>query len=64
MEGKAVWTVTDASGEVQTPAPKKLLPHYKAIPITDDMTEGTRNFAEQFNAMRETLIEYKLMKAK
>jgi hypothetical protein len=43
---------------------KKLLPHLQEIEVTDDMVDGTKLFAEQYNAMRAVLLEHKLMKAK
>jgi len=61
---RAQWRITDASGAQAPAEPKKVMAHLKELPITDDMSEGTRNFAEQYNSMRAVLIENKLMKAK
>lgn len=64
---KGVWKITGPGKTVSTStstAAKKMLPHYKELPVTDDMPEGQRNFAIQYNTMRAKLIEHGLMKSK
>lgn len=61
----ATWKITKGGARgAKAPAKKPALPHYKEIPITKDMAEGTKAFAEQYNAMRAVLLDNGLMKAK
>lgn len=62
----ATWRVNKggAGSRKSGGAKQKPLPHFKAIPITKDMAEGTKAFAEQYNEMRELLLAQGLMKSK
>lgn len=55
------WDVYDPNA----PAPKKKLhPYVDDLVITEDMTDGTKRFAEVFNSMRSELIKNNLMAKK
>lgn len=56
------WTISEPNGEVKVKSDK--LPHVAKIRIVKDMSEGQREFAEQFNLMRQTLIDHGLMEPK
>lgn len=62
----ANWKITKggAKSTKSQAAKEDVLPHLKELKITKDMIEGTRVFAEQYNAMRAKLLEHGLMKTK
>lgn len=57
------WTVTAPSREVKRVASNKL-EHLDALEIKEGIAKGQKKFAEQYNAMRQTLIDNGLMKEK
>lgn len=61
---KIEWTVTEPNGEAKVVSNRKQLSYREEIEIDKDMAKGTKIFAEQYNEMRQRLIELGEMKSK
>ncbi|GAB7057346.1 hypothetical protein JCM16163A_40950 [Paenibacillus sp. YK5] len=61
MSQEVKWEVS-VPGNLQDDANKEKMRFISEIPITDDMSQGTRDFAVNYNEMRAMLLKNNLMK--
>ncbi|OXM83968.1 hypothetical protein [Paenibacillus rigui] len=62
MDEEITWEISSGQPAIADKVEK--MAFVEEVPITDDMGQGQRLFASNYNEMRSMLLKYKLMKTR